>query len=265
MTEHQCPSNPAEVYDARFVPALFGAWASRVADAAAVAAGDRVLDVGCGTGVLACVAAERVGDSGGVVGLDANPQMLAVAQRKARAVRWQQGRAEALPYPAASFDAVISQAAFMFFEPAAAAREMLRVLRPSGRLAVQVFARLEQATAYHVLTERLTTLFGPRYGDAMRPPFALGDERRLVQPFIDAGARELAVRTEPGPVRFASIDDLIATERACLWTLGGLLDARQFGELRRDALSALARYVRPDGTVQFDCPGHIVTARAPVD
>src|SRR5262245_10294831 len=125
--------DPAEVYDELFVPALFAQWGPRIAEAVAIRPGQDVLDVGCGTGVLARAAAERAGRGGGsggrVVGLDPNEQMLAVARRKPTAITWQSGRAEALPFDNASFDAVVSQFALMFFEsrPTAIA-EMLRVL-----------------------------------------------------------------------------------------------------------------------------------------
>ena len=85
--------DPAEVYDELFVPALFAQWGPRMAEFAAIERRQRVLDVGCGTGALACAAAERVGPKGRVVGLDPNEQMLAVARRKPTGVTWQLGRA----------------------------------------------------------------------------------------------------------------------------------------------------------------------------
>jgi hypothetical protein len=68
------------------------------------------------------------------------------------------------------------------------------------------------------------------------------------------------VQTHPGTVHFASIDAMVSTERACVWTLGGLLDEQQFTQLRQHTQNALKPFVRSDGSVQFDCPAHLVTA-----
>src|SRR5262245_30686072 len=93
----QVTGSAAEVYEAFFVPALFGQWATRLAEAAGLCPGNRVLDVACGTGVLAREAAGRVAPGGSVVGLDRNEGMLAVAAAKAPSIGWRAGRAEALP------------------------------------------------------------------------------------------------------------------------------------------------------------------------
>jgi len=111
----QVSTDAAEVYEACFVPAIFGAWAGRVADAAEVMTGNTVLDVGCGTGVLAREALRRVGPEGRVTGLDLNDGMLAVAARTEPNVAWRQGDATALPFEDASFDIVASQFALMYF------------------------------------------------------------------------------------------------------------------------------------------------------
>jgi SAM-dependent methyltransferase len=171
------------------------------------------------------------------------------------------GRAEALPFDDASFDAVVSQFALMFFEskPAAIA-EMLRVLRPGGRLAVAVWDSLEQTPGYLALARVLQELFGADVARAMHAPFALGDRHELLRLFVGAGAIGAEVKTQPGTVRFASVDAMINTERACVWTLGGLLDEQQFARLRERARDALRAFVCRDGSVQFDCPAHIVTA-----
>jgi ubiquinone/menaquinone biosynthesis C-methylase UbiE len=82
----QLTGSAAEVYDEFFVPALFGAWPPRVVDAARIGPGMRVVDVACGTGVLALEAEARVGPAGSVVGIDLNPGMLAVARHKSRRI-----------------------------------------------------------------------------------------------------------------------------------------------------------------------------------
>jgi ubiquinone/menaquinone biosynthesis C-methylase UbiE len=131
----QVNASAAEIYEDFFIPALFEEWAPRVADAARIQRGQRVIDVGCGTGVLARLAARRVGRSGSVVGLDVNEGILAVARRKAAAIEWHHGPAEALPFDDGVESAVVSQFGLMFFQDRRAAlQEMARVLRPGGHL-----------------------------------------------------------------------------------------------------------------------------------
>src|SRR5690606_33009557 len=139
----------AEAFETHFVPALFAEWAPRVADAAGLQTGHRVLDVACGTGVLAREAARRVGPQGFVWGLDLDDGMLTVAGRRAPEIEWRQGTAESLPYADRSFDAVVSQFGLMFFpDRTKALREMQRVLRPGGRIGVAVWDSLENTPAY---------------------------------------------------------------------------------------------------------------------
>jgi ubiquinone/menaquinone biosynthesis C-methylase UbiE len=256
--------SPAQVYEELFVPALFRQWGERVAGAAGVKAGERVLDVACGTGVLAMAAAERVGAGGKVVGLDPNGDMLAVARRKSERIEWREARAEAIPFADASFDAVVSQFGCMFFEDRAAGlREMLRVLRPGGRLAVAVCDALERAPGYAALAGLLQRLFGERVAQAFRAPFALGDERRLLSLCAEAGIAGAKVARHAGTVRFASIAALISTERACVFTLGGLLEDAQFERLLEEAEQALRPFAGADGKVAFEMPALIVTAAKP--
>ena len=253
-------AGPAEVYDRAFVPALFAQWGPVLAELAEVAPGARVLDVGCGTGAATVAAASRVAPGGRVVGLDPNPEMLAVARRKP-GIDWVEGRAEALPFPDVSFDAVVSQFAMMFFEDRVAAlREMARVLAPGGRVAVAVCGSLEASPGYDALAKLLDRLFGRDVGDAFRAPFVLGNAAAMEIPAAEAELAGAAVTERTGKVRFASIADLVATERACAWTLGGLLDDEQFARLRKAAERELARFATGDG-ISFDMPALILTAR----
>lgn len=253
--------SPAEIYDEFFVPALFAQWGRVVCDAAGLAPGQRVLDVACGTGALTLAAADRVGATGSVVGLDANPEMLAVARRKPTRIEWIDGRAESLPMPDGSFDAVVSQFGFMFFDDRAGAmREMMRVLRAGGRLAVAVCDDIEHSPGYSAFAGLLDRLFGPAVGDAFRAPFVLGDRETLLGICKEAGIIDAEVSRHTGSVRFKSIAALVSTERACVWTLGGLLDDKQFERLLAGGEISLRPFVKTDGSIEFDMPALIVTA-----
>lgn len=257
---HRAPT-PAEVYDELFVPALFGPWGNVMADAAGVASGQQVLDVACGTGVAAAAAAKRVGDAA-VVGLDPNPEMLDVARRNNPGIEWRTGRAETLPFADQSFDAVVSQFGFMFFEDRAAAlREMIRVLRPGGRLAIAVCGAVDHTPGYAVLTELLYRLFGAVVADSMRAPFRCGDPAILRAACNEAGLDTARIERIDGTVRFDSIHSLVATERACVWTLGGLLDETQFDRFAAAAEESLRPFLTADGRIEFTMPAQIITAR----
>jgi ubiquinone/menaquinone biosynthesis C-methylase UbiE len=255
----QVSRSAAEVYEEFFVPALFEEWTDRVAEAARVGPGARVLDVACGTGVLARKVAGRVGSTGSVVGLDVNDGMLAVARRAAPGIEWRQGRAEALPFGDASFDAVVSQFGLMFFEDRGAAlREMMRVLRPGGRLAIAVWDAVERSPGYAAMIELLQRLCGPRVADALRAPFVLGDPGIVRALFAEAGLPDARLQTLPGTARFPSIPAWVHTDVRG-WTFGDMIDDAQFSRLLAEAERVLGRFVAADGTVAFDAPAHVVT------
>jgi SAM-dependent methyltransferase len=257
----QVTGSAAEIYEAFFVPALFGQWAPKVADAARIAPGQSVLDVACGTGILARAATKRVAPDGTVVGLDRNDGMLAMAQQKEPSVEWRLGRAEQLPFPDASFDAVASQFGLMFFDDRPAAlREMWRVLGPGGRLAIAVWDALENSPGYAAMATLLHRLFGSRIAGELHAPFALGDPKELRALLADAGIPNADISTHAGSARFPSIEAWVRTDVKG-WTLAELIDDDQYQLLLREAKTDLRPYAKPSGEVVFDAPAHIVTAQ----
>jgi len=253
---------PAEIYDEKFVPALFGPWGPVVSKAAGVAPGQAVLDVACGTGALTMAAAAIVGSHGRVAGLDANPDMLAVARRKSKIIDWREGRAEDLPFDDASFDAVISQFGLMFFDDRPRAlSEMMRVLKPGGRLTVAVCGAVERSPGYTAFANLLDWLFGKEVGNAFRAPFVLGNADDLSRIALAAGIDGASIDEHIGVVRFQTIAELVATERACVWTLGGILDHKQFDLLLRESEEALRPFTGNDGIVSFDMPALFLVVR----
>lgn len=250
----QLTGSAAEVYEAFFVPALFGQFAAPVAAAAGAQPGARFLDVACGTGVLARAAAET---GARATGIDCNPGMLAVARATAPEIDWREGRAEALPFADGRFGAVGCQFGLMFFEDRSAAlREMWRVLAPGGRLAVAVWDRAEASPGYAAMIALIHRLFGAAVADALRAPFVLGDPDELARPFAAAGLDGVRVETVAGVARFPSIEDWVRTDVRG-WTLADLIDEAGYADLRAAAARELARFTGPGGDVAFAAPAHL--------
>ncbi|MCC7124905.1 MAG: methyltransferase domain-containing protein [Acidobacteria bacterium] len=254
----------ARAYDAFFVPALFGEWAPRVADAAYLAAGQRVLDAACGTGVLTREAASRAGSSGRIAGVDVNAGMLTVARSLSPAVWWQQAAAESLPFVSNAFDAVVSQFGLMFMHRDHAIREMLRVLDTNGHLAVAVWAGVDTMPAYAMEVDLLQRLAGTRAADALRAPFALGNRDDLARLFEEAGARAVTIDTREGAARFPNIRAFMEADlRGWLPVMGVTLTEEEIVRILAEAEHAFRTHVDTDGRMRFTTQVHIVCGTKP--
>lgn len=249
-------------YDAALVPALMGEWAPRVVAAAGIRPGDRVLDVACGTGVLSRAAAEAVGPRGSVTGLDLDPGMLAIAARIAPGIAWQRGAAEDLPFSDATFDAVVSQFGLMFFpDRTRALREMWRVLKPGRRMAIAVWASLDETPAYAAEVALVERLAGSAVADVLRSPFALGDRDQFEIAFTAAGIPLTSRTTHPGTGRFPSIRAMVDSDLSgWLPIVGVQLDRDLVERILTEAESVFRPYLTADGTVAFASPAHIAVA-----
>jgi SAM-dependent methyltransferase len=250
----------AEVYEANFVPALFAEWAPHLVEAAGVVPGQAVLDVACGTGVVARTAADRMGGQGRVAGLDLNEGMLTVAGRLRPDIEWRQGDAAGLPFDPGSFDVVLCQSALMFFpDRAGSLREMARVVRAGGTVAVQVWDQLEAQAGYGAMYDAFARHLGPEAAQLDSAYWALGDLGLLGSLFEAAGLEVTATRTRVGIVRFPSATDAIATEIEAT-PLAERISKATYDRLLEAAAEAMRPFTVGGGRVELPLQGHIVTA-----
>ena len=184
----------AENYERYFVPVIATPVAHDLLSAAALQPGERVLDVACGTGVIARLASEGVGSSGKVVGIDVAPDMIEVARAttvpSGPAIEWRQGDAASLPYPDGSFDVVLSQMGLMLFpDKTTALAEMRRVLTDGGRVALNTPGAINRPM--EILAEGLGRHVNPDLAGFVHAIFSMNDPATHEQLLREAGFRSV--------------------------------------------------------------------------
>lgn len=189
-----------EIYEQALVGPLFQPWVEPLLEDVELGIGDRVLDVACGTGIVARIAKERLGSTGTVVGVDLNPQMLAVARRVAPTIDWREGDAGTLPLrDGEEFDVVLSQQGFQFFpDRAAAARQMHGALMTGGRLGVSTWRPDEEFPVLHELRGIAERHVGP-IADRRH---SLGDPRPLETVLRETGFHAVRAKHISRTIRF---------------------------------------------------------------
>jgi ubiquinone/menaquinone biosynthesis C-methylase UbiE len=263
------PPNPAEMYDAHMVPAMFGPWADVIVDRIAPLAGEHFLDVACGTGAVTFKLAERVGPDGTVTGSDINPGMIAVGRRKSEAagvpIAWHVADAVSLPQRPGGYDAVTCQQGVQFFpDSVAGLTSMHDALRPGGRLGLAIWYPVEHQTLFNAFKDAGERHFGNLPGASA--PFSYGGEDRLREELDQAGFVNVAIDKVIRDVCFPDGQRFMAMS---VRSIAAVVPA--LGQLPADELNALfrtleeelapeaARY-RDGDAIRFSLTSHIAVA-----
>lgn len=264
----QLAGNAPETYERHLVPAIFGPWAPVLVELGRLQSGERVLDVACGTGVVARVAAKHVGSRGKVVGLDINPAMLAIARSLPPApgavVEWREASADAMPFPDAAFDVEFCQLGLQYFpDRPAALREMRRVLVGRGRLVLMVWRPIQFSPGFAMLADALEHRVSTDAAAVMRAPFSLGDAETL-RALIEGGDfHSVTIRPAVGTVQFPSPEDFVRHQVAGSPLAGHV--AKVDEKARTALLSEVNEALRPytvSGGLKFPIEAHLAVAQA---
>lgn len=248
--ERPFATSPPENYERYFVPAIGEPVAIESLRAAELRPGERVLDVGCGTGIVGRLAAEAVGSGGSVTGLDVEPGMLAVARAAAgkAEIEWIEASAESIPLPDESVDVVVCQMSLQFVpDRPRALEEMRRVLVPGGRLVLNVPG--PTSSFFEPLSEALARHVNPNAAAFVERVFSLHDIDQLTALLEGAGFRD--VRVEAGEIELS-----LPPPKDFLWQyaaatpMAGILmetgeEARK--KLEREVVAAWRDYEVDDG------------------
>lgn len=231
-----------ENYERFIVPAIGEPIATDLVRLASLRAGERVLDVGCGTGIVTRLAAQAVTDTGTVVGVDVDPGMLAVAKSvtpSALGIQWREASAETLPLQDEEFDVVLCQMSLQFIpNRLGALREMRRVLAPHGRLVLNVpgpagplFATLASAVGRHIL---------PQAAGFVETVFSLHDADELERLLLQAGFRDVAVAEQMKNLELPAADEFLwqYVDGTPLSDLVGQADAAARAAMEREVVAS---------------------------
>jgi ubiquinone/menaquinone biosynthesis C-methylase UbiE len=261
----QVTAEAAQLYERYPVQYILGPWAPLLVDAAGLAAGEGALDVACGTGVVARVAAERVGPGGRVIGVDLNPGMIAVAGSLPAPVgvpiEWLQRSASDLLLPDACFDVVLCQQGLQFFpDKLVALREMRRVLADGGRLALSVW---NSTGLYNTAVGEALARF---VGDAAATKFYTSrqvptkDELQALA--TEAGFSDAAVRIDRLDIHLPRLDGFVLGHLTGtpLAPFIAAVDPEARKQIGASVTKQLQRYADGDG-VTYPEETHVLTAQ----
>jgi ubiquinone/menaquinone biosynthesis C-methylase UbiE len=211
----QMNTSAPETYEQYIVPTWMADWTPDLIDAGGVGENKHVLDVACGTGIVARKVAGCVGPGGRIAALDLTEGMLRVAQEcaareGATGIEWYLGDVTRMPFSTGEFDTVLCQQGLQFFpDKAAALREMRRVLAPGGTLALSVWGRAEKSPHVLVIYDVFSEFFGEDSITIFKVACSLSNHAVLKSLVQDAGFSDIQIRSGIKVARHPSLSELL--------------------------------------------------------
>lgn len=248
-------------YEKELVPTLFRPWSLSTIAVAELQQGEHVLDVACGTGIVARRALAEVGPRGSVVGLDIDAGMLAIARSLpfSDTIEWVEGDALQLPFDDSRFNVAFCQGGLQFMsDKFQAVREMYRVLKAGSRLVLLLFRDIQYTPGFALLAEKIAPFADQRMLHSISAPFSLGNSEEMQFLLQEVGFQHVTLRRETREIRFPSAEGFIHS-RLTATSVHNTISEDAVARAIQEVSAALQPYIF-DGELVFPMEGYFLIA-----
>ncbi len=206
----QLSGDGPSAYEKYIVPAYTGAWAKEIVNRACLNEGEKILDVACGTGLVARIAAEKQSCSDLIFGVDVNEVMIKKAQEIEKGISWHNNDVTDLPFFDNFFDVILCQQGLQYFPGSdLALKEMNRVLAENGRILISVWRPIKYSPFYESLCKILEEYVDANAGSMLSAAFAFGDYEKLKSLFVNAGFNNININIVVKQMSYSPFEEFV--------------------------------------------------------
>lgn len=206
----QLSGDGPDAYEKYIVPAYTGAWAKEIVNRACLGEGEKVLDVACGTGLVARIASKKQSSTDLIYGIDVNEAMLKKAREIEAHINWHHSDVTDMPFSDNKFDVILCQQGLQYFpNPSLALKEMRRVLAENGRILSSVWRPIKYSPFYESLCKVLEKYINAKAASMLSGAFSFGDHMKLKTLFSNAGFRSINVNIVIKQMSYSPFEEFV--------------------------------------------------------
>jgi len=221
----QLSGDGPDAYEKYIVPAYTGAWAKEIVNRACLREGEKVLDVACGTGLVARTASKKQNNTDLIYGVDVNEVMINKAQEIEKNINWDQRDVIDMPFEDNYFDVILCQQGLQYFpDTSLALKEMKRVLIENGRILLSVWRPIKYSPFYKSLCKILEKYVNAKAASMLSGAFSFGDYKSLKTLFSNAGFRKININIVIKQISYSPFEEFV---------MGGIMASPFFKDIQR--------------------------------
>ncbi len=221
----QLSGDGPDAYEKYIVPAYTGAWAKEIVNRACLGVGEKILDVACGTGLVARTASEKQNSSDLIYGIDVNEVMVKKAREIEANINWHHSDVTDMPFPDNKFDVIFCQQGLQYFpDSSLALKEMKRVLIENGRILLSVWRPIEYSPFYESLCKVLEKYINAKAASMLSGAFSFGDDKKLKTIFANAGFSSININIVVKQMSYSPFEEFV---------MGGIMATPFFKDIQQ--------------------------------